>query len=174
EELFRLASCPVLTVGPAVSAETGRTRDIRRILFATDFGPASLSALPHAISLASESKAKLILLHLLSPIRVLEMGSYWYVGTDLIEQQETARVRTIERLQQLIPPEANLPCDPEFLVDSDSLPDGIPKIAAENQVDLIVMGVNRVGSARASAHLPWAIAHEVVGHAKCPVVTVRG
>jgi nucleotide-binding universal stress UspA family protein len=174
EEIFRLAPCPVLTVGPAVSAETGSARAIRRILFATDFGPASLSALPYAISLASESKAKLILLHVLSSIRVLGMASYWYVGTDLIEQPETARWKTVARLKKLMPPEADLVCEPEFLVRLDILPDGILTAAADNQANLIVMGVNRVGSAHASAHMPWAIAHEVVRHAKCPVLTVRG
>ena len=43
ENLFRRAPCPVLTVGP--SAEP--PRQIRKVLFATDFGPASVQALPY-------------------------------------------------------------------------------------------------------------------------------
>jgi nucleotide-binding universal stress UspA family protein len=173
EELFRLASCPVLTVGPAVPAEPAGAKDFCRILFATDFGPASLNALPYAISLATESKARLILLHVVMPVPVVDVGPYWYPGTDLVEQQKTARARYIERLKKLIPPEVNLPSDPEFLVDFDFAPDAIVKIAADSQADLIVMGVNQSAWARASAHLPWATAHEVVCHAKCPVLTVR-
>jgi nucleotide-binding universal stress UspA family protein len=73
----------------------------------------------------------------------------------------------------LIPPTANLPFDPEFLVDFDFAPDAIVKVASDFQADLIVMGVNQAASARASAHLPWATAHEVVCHARCPVLTVR-
>ena len=173
EELFRLASCPVLTVGPAVPTEPGCTKEFRKILFATDFGPASLNALHYAISLATESKARLIVLHVVTPVPVVEVGPYWYPGTDLVEQQNTARARYIGRLKQLIPPEANLPFEPEFLVDFDFAPDAIVKIAADSHADLMVMGVNQTASARASAHLPWATAHEVVCHAKCPVLTVR-
>ncbi len=55
EELFRLAPCPVLTVGPAVPAAPAGPKEICRILFATDFGPASLNALHYAISFATES-----------------------------------------------------------------------------------------------------------------------
>ncbi|MGA9964433.1 MAG: universal stress protein [Terriglobales bacterium] len=173
EELFRLASCPVLTVGPAVPAEPGCTKGFRKILFATDFGPASLNALHYAISLAAESKSRLMVLHVVTPVPVVEVGPYWYPGTDLVEQQHTARIRYIGRLKQLIPPEANLPFEPEFLVEFDFASDAIVKTAADSQADLIVMGVNQTASARASAHLPWATAHEVVCHAKCPVLTVR-
>ena len=174
EELFRQAPCPVLTIGPAVPVAPAGATELRRILFATDFGAASLHALPYAVSLATESEARLILLHVLAPMPVVDVGPYWYPGTDLVQQQEKARVKGIEQLRKLIPPEADLPTDPEFFVALDFVPDGILRIAAGCQADLIVMGVNRAASARASAHLPWAIAHEVVCHAKCPVLTVRG
>jgi nucleotide-binding universal stress UspA family protein len=173
EELFRLAPCPVLTVGPAVPAAAAGPKEIRRILFATDFGPASLNALHYAISFANESKARLTLLHVVMPVPVLDVGPYWYAGTNPVEQQKTEKARYLGRLKDLIPPTANLPFDPEFLVDFDFTPDAIVKIADDAKADLIVMGVNQTASARASAHLPWATAHEVVCHAKCPVLTVR-
>jgi len=173
EELFRLAPCPVLTVGPAVPAAAAGPKEIRRILFATDFGPASLNALHYAISFANESKARLTLLHVGMPVPVLDVGPYWYAGTNPVEQQKTEKARYLGRLKDLIPPTANLPFDPEFLVDFDFTPDAIVKIADDAKADLIVMGVNQTASARASAHLPWATAHEVVCHAKCPVLTVR-
>lgn len=173
EQIFRLASCPVLTVGPAVPAEPTGTKEFRRILFATDFGPASLNALPYAISLANDNKARLMLLHVVMPVPVLDVGPYWYAGTNLVEQQKTARNLYLDRLRGLISPDANLPSDPEFLVDFDFVPDSILRIAADSQADLIVMGVNQSAWARVSAHLPWATAHEIVCHAKCPVLTVR-
>ncbi len=171
EELFRLASCPVLTVGPSVPVQPAK--EFHRILFATDFGQASLHALPYAISLASESNARLTLLHVVSPAPVLDVGPFWYNGADVIGQQKTARACYIERLRQLIPGEGNLPFDPEFLVTFDFAPDSILNIAADCKADLIVMGVNQTAWVRASAHIPWATAHEVVCHAKCPVLTVR-
>jgi nucleotide-binding universal stress UspA family protein len=173
EELFRLASCPVMTVGPAVPAEPTGPKEFRRILFATDFGPASLNALPYAISLATDNQARLMLLHVVTPVPILDVGPYWYTVTDMVEQQKTARVNTLDRLRKLVPPDVNLPSDPEFLVEFDFVPDSIVKIAGDAQADLIVMGVNQSAWARASAHLPWATAHEVVCHARCPVLTVR-
>jgi nucleotide-binding universal stress UspA family protein len=174
EELFRMAPCPVLTVGPGVMAESNGAKEFRRILFATDFGPASLHALPYALSLASESSARLMLLHAVPPVPVRDIGPYFYPSTDVVEQQKTARARHIGHLQDLIPPDVDLPFEPEFLVDFDFAPDSIVKIASVIKADLIVMGVNQSASARAAAHLPWAIAHEVVCHAICPVLTVKG
>lgn len=171
EELFRLAPCPVLTVGPSVPVRP--PEDFHRILFATDFGPASLHALPYAISLATESSARLTLLHVVSPAPVLDVGPFWYNGADVIGQQKTARAHYIERLRQLVPPDVNLPFEPEFLVAFDFASESIVNIAADCKADLIVMGVNQTAWVRASAHMPWAIAHEVVCHARCPVLTVR-
>lgn len=176
EEIFRLASCPVLTVGPAVPAGRTSRQDFRRILFATDFGSASLNALPYAIALATDFEARLVLLHVVAPAPVLDVGPYWYAGTniaDIVAQQKAAQEQTIHRLKGLVKPDLNLPSEPEFLVDFDYAPDGILKIAADAEADLIVMGVNQSAWARVSAHLPWATAHEVVRGAKCPVLTVR-
>jgi nucleotide-binding universal stress UspA family protein len=173
EELFRRASCPVLTVGPAVPTSPAGPKELRRILFATDFGPASLNALRYAISLAIESNARLMLLHIVMPVPVLDVGPHWYAGTNLVEQQEAAKAQYLARLRSLIPGDVELPFDPEFLVEFDFAPEAIVKIATDSQADLIVMGVNQSAWARASAHLPWATAHEVVCHARCPVLTVR-
>lgn len=59
EEVFRQASCPVLTVGPHISKNTERRLGMKQILFATDFSDQSLCALPYAVSLAQEHQAKL-------------------------------------------------------------------------------------------------------------------
>jgi nucleotide-binding universal stress UspA family protein len=172
EQLFRSVECPVMTVGPGVPADMEDNR-FHRILFATDFGPASLQALPHAISLAVEHKAKLTLLHVVMPMPVVDVGPYWYVGTDVIDREQKARREAIEKLESLIASDVKLPSDPEFIAALDYVPVGILKMADRCQADLVVMGVKRVASARTSAHLPWATAHEVVCRAKCPVLTVR-
>src|SRR5208282_2420934 len=64
EQIFRQASCPVLTFGPHSDDrpwfETSSTP--RTFLFATDFGPASLQGLPQAIAAANQFGAKLAFL----------------------------------------------------------------------------------------------------------------
>ncbi len=173
EEIFRLVSCPVLMVGPGVPAEPKNSGHVRQILFATDFGSASLAALPYAISLAKEDAAQLVMLHVLQPIPTLNTTPPWYSRAELIEQQEPARQRILDRLAQLIPKDEHLSFAAEFVAPFDTPPWGILNVAEEREADLIVMGVNRAALARASSHLPWVVAHEIVRYAKCPVLTVR-
>ena len=53
--------------------------------------------------------------------------------------------------------------------------DRIVEFAKQRGADLIVMGVrSAAGRIGAATHLERAIAHKVVAHAPCPVLTVRG
>ena len=61
EQIFHKAPCPVLTVGPNVSTDPVSIAAIHQILYATDFTPESLAAVPYAISLAEENQAHLSL-----------------------------------------------------------------------------------------------------------------
>lgn len=54
EEILRHAPCPVLTVGPRTDSEDKVRGKIASILYATDFGAASLAAARIAVSLAEE------------------------------------------------------------------------------------------------------------------------
>jgi nucleotide-binding universal stress UspA family protein len=160
EQTFRKASCPVLTVGPKAAHEVGEFENWRTILFATDFSAGSLNALPYALSLAEENQATLILLHLIPLVPVQERG--------------TVEGGARKRMELLVPIDAASWCKPEFVVRFDFPAEGILAVAAERNADLIVMGVRKTGSPRLSAHLPWAVAHDVVCRAHCPVLTVRG
>ena len=157
EQIFRQAACPVLTIGPRVRA----SEDVafKCILFATDFSAGSLRALPYALSLAEENQAKLILLHVIPLVP--------------LQHQESVAASAQDRLEELIQPEAKDWCHPECVVRFEFPAEGILTLAESQGADLIVMGVHK-GVPTASAHLPWAIAYEVVCHAHCPVLTVRG
>ena len=61
EKVLRKASCPVLTVPPAV--ETAAKVPYKRLLCPVDFSESSLNALRHALSLAEEADASLTILH---------------------------------------------------------------------------------------------------------------
>ncbi len=75
EEIFRRAACPVLTVGPHISQNTERRMAMKQILFATDFSPESLAALPFAVSLAQEHQSNLTLMNATGKDRSRGTGS---------------------------------------------------------------------------------------------------
>jgi nucleotide-binding universal stress UspA family protein len=83
EQVFRHADCPVLTVGPHSYLE-GRVEwaETQTYLFASDFGEASLGALPHAVSLAKGTKAKLVLVHVV-PAPPIPQIPCWYNASEV-------------------------------------------------------------------------------------------
>jgi len=177
EQVLRLAQCPVLTIGPHVRPVDSEKFAFQRILFAADFELASAKAFPYALSLAEDYQAKLVLLHMVPPMLGPDLGpaAYGpstYVAEKFMDWQQTTREKSLKKLQQLIPPNAKLAAEPEYIAGMDFLPEGILDTAAKHEADLIVMGANRTSSPRLTAHIPWALTHEVICHAKCPVLTV--
>ena len=159
EQIFRKAQCPVLTLGPKVPEPKGDVAVFNHIIFATDFSSGSLKALPYALSLAEEHEASLTLLHVV-PLVPMQHQMYVSGGAE-------------KRLEALIPPDGKDWCRPSAVVSFEFPAEGILHLAETQSADLIVMGVHK-RAPRAVAHLPWAIAYEVVCHAPCPVLTVRG
>jgi nucleotide-binding universal stress UspA family protein len=175
EDIFRHARCPTLTVGPGTPAETWQEAApaARTILFATDFGAASEHALPYAISLANEQKAQLVLMHVVLPYVVENIGPYWYVANDMKEQQERAEASSLRRLHEMLAQGGVTEREPEFAVQFNLPADGILEAAANCKADLIVMGLNRTVLPGVSSHLPGTTAYDVVCRAVCPVLTIR-
>jgi nucleotide-binding universal stress UspA family protein len=159
EQVFRRAPCPVLTVGPEADSDCVTCPRFRQIIFATDFSAGSVRALPYALSLAEENQATLTLVHYIPLVPMLH--------------QEEVRAAATKRLRELIPADAEDWCQIEYLVSFEFPAEGILSLAAKRSADLIVMGVH-AKAAVAASHLPWAITYEVVCHAPCPVLTVRG
>lgn len=163
EEVFRKASCPVLTVGPHVSHNTDRRLAMKEILFATDFSPESLAALPYAVSLAQEHQSNLTLLNVSGKS---EVGELVHAG----QYKES----TLRRLQSLVPTEAEPWCEPKCRVEEGPEAEKIMEVAIALGSDLIVLGVRKPqGGVGATTHLLQSIAHQVVAKAQCPVLTVR-
>jgi len=163
EEVFRKASCPVLTVGPRVSLNTERRLAMKEILFATDFSHESLAALPYAVSLAQEHLSNLTLLNVAGKP---EVGELVHAG-----QYKESMLR---RLQTLIPAGAELWCEPKCRVEQGPEAEKIMEVAIALGADLIVLGVRAPqGGVGATTHLLQSIAHQVVANAQCPVLTVR-
>jgi nucleotide-binding universal stress UspA family protein len=166
EKMFRQATCPVLSVGPHVLQ---RHVDVgfHNILYATDFGKNSLSALSYALSLAEEDQAELSFLH------VVEQP---FAG---IVDAESVRSSVVSRLQELVPPEAESWCHVECVVEFSpqfALPaEKIVEVAQNQEVDLIILGVRPTHRASSAVtHFAQTNDQYVVAHAPCPVLTVRG
>lgn len=164
EKILRRSRVPVLTVGPHVTSQPNRTSKVREILYATDFSPASEGAARYAILLAEENQAHLHLLHVIEPRKSKE---YDFAS-------EFVRACAAQ-LENLVPTEAQLWCQPKYLIEVGDPAKEILKVAKRYKADLVVMGVKRTESdLGASTHLPWAIAHNVISQARCPVLTVVG
>jgi nucleotide-binding universal stress UspA family protein len=172
EEVVRLAPCPVLTVGPKVPMPSGAAK-FGKILFATDFGMPSAKAFPYAFSLAEDFRAKLILLHMVPPMPVLDVGPSLYAEEQVARWENAAREESTRKLRELLPLGSGLAQEPEYVVAIDFVAEGILGAAAARQAELIVLGVRRTPLARAAAHIPWSVIHDVVCEANCPVLTIQ-
>jgi nucleotide-binding universal stress UspA family protein len=164
EEIFRKVSCPVLTVGPNSISAAVKPGEFREILFATDFTPGSMAAFPYALSLAQEFQAELTLLHVIPEPKVGEL----LAASDVQTAAEN-------RLRKLIPEGANSWCRVNIVVERGEIGEKVLDAAKSRKADVIVLGVSaEKGVPGASTHLPIAVAHSIVAHAICPVLTVRG
>lgn len=161
EEIFRMAKCPVLTVGPGVAGHLQEDAEFRHIIYATDFTASSERAAAYALSLAQEHQAHLTLLHVVRDV-------------DQISAANVSRLREFftRRLEKIVPAETELWCDPELAVTFGAPADGVLEVAKAREADLIVLGVR--GAATFPGHLPPATAYKIVCQAPCPVLTIRG
>jgi len=163
EEIFRQATCPVLTIGPQLGTHLPRGTQMSEILYASDLSPESGNAVSYAISLAQEYRAHLTLLHVLTPQQ----------AGDLVAPHEL--LASSERLlRRMVPAEAGLWCEPKYLVEEGEPGTRILETAQHKGVDLIVLGVRSSANLGVATHLIGATTHKVVTQAVCPVLTVRG
>jgi nucleotide-binding universal stress UspA family protein len=162
EDILRRAMCPVLTVGPHAPNNPPREAKFKRIVYATDFGYGSAFAAAYAVALAQEHQAHLTLLHVIDHPKAGEL-----VGPEELE------AAAIERLRSLVPGEAELWCEPRTMVRHGAVSEKILEVAEQDQADLIVLGVRNAKGLVRATHLSSAVAHRVIAHAPCPVLTVH-
>ncbi len=158
ERIFRHSDVPVITVGPRVRFPHVDTGHIQRLLYVTDLA-GSQHALPYALSLAKDNNAQFVMLHVLQGAAALP---------DDVPDQLAAEAK--KQMRELLPPEFE--DKTEYVVEIGRPTREILATAMIHNVDIIVMGVHQAPEKPAS-HAPWAIAHQVVGRAPCPVLTVR-
>jgi nucleotide-binding universal stress UspA family protein len=163
EEVFRRARCPVLTVGPKVTAPVIGEPGFKEIVFATHFGPESLAAAPYAISLAQEFEARLTLLNVMNE-----------EDFDLPADPQVVLQIHMERLRKIVPVDAELGLEPQCIEEFGKAAEQILRVAEERNAGLLVLGAKATGHMGAATHFSSAIAHKVISSAICPVLTIRG
>ncbi len=142
---------------------------IKTILFPTDFSQGARAAMDHAVALAKDYGAKLILLYVIQDIGVSE----WYIPsslavTDLMEDLQKSAGQEMEKWTAEIAPVV-----PEV---ERAIVRGVPfveivRTAKEKNADLIVIGTH--GRTGIDHMLFGSTAEKVVRKAPCPVLTVR-
>ena len=142
---------------------------LKKILFPTDFSEHSLRALPYARSLAEVFHAKLHLLHVVEPMRVL--ADELLAPAPLIQMETDAEERGRARLHELV----DLPTR-AILEIEERVVRGVPfaeivRYAREEEIDLIVLATHGLSGI---AHLLiGSTAEKVVRKAPCAVLTVK-
>ena len=131
ENIFRHASCPVLTVGPCAPSDPWAHAAVHHILYPADLSRESAQALPYAISLATEHKAQLTLLHAVEQI------------TGEARHDKRRVIAALEgRMRELLPSSSRLNKQAvECEVAEGPVEETILEVANQKRSDLIIMGL---------------------------------
>ena len=146
-------------------------KGVRRILHPSDFSRASGAAFLKAVALAKESRAELLLVHvLLPPTPFIGDG---YVSPKTYQELEAAARRAAQRELAKVAARAQKAKARVKAVLVEGVPyDRIARVARSKRADLIVMGTH--GRSGLSKFFLGSVAERVISLAPCPVLTVRG
>jgi len=168
ERLLRRTRVPVLAVPPGPEQSdvlnASGTIQVDRVLAATDFSEVSLAAIKYAARLSRHFSAKLILAHAVEPSTA---PPQWRSVV-----QESAEMRAADarnRLTSLVA-QLSLPPECEVVASVGRAADVMGSLAAENRVQLIVMGL--ASSRGAFAPRPGSVAYRVLTGGTVPVLVV--
>ena len=154
QQIFHSVRCPVLVVGPRAPG-AGRELQLKKVLFATDLSHESLAALPWALTAIEEWHTELDVLHICTtgnPEHPRLMNELRTRIDEALEGKEHGSLRL--HLQRGKP----MPMVTDF--------------ALHNHEDAIILGLK---PHRGLYDGPfWSHAYEIMRHAPCPVLSVRG
>jgi nucleotide-binding universal stress UspA family protein len=138
---------------------------LKRILIPHDFSETSDEAVKYAMALGRTFGARLYFLHVaLQAIDEFEVELP--VG---LEESQRAGIR--DRLLRVVTPQEDVEFNPEFAVRKGTPAAEIARYAADEDIDLIVMGTH--GRGLVGHMMLGSVAEKVVRTAPCPVLTLR-
>ena len=136
---------------------------LKNILFATDFSPASLTALPYAAALARRYASKIYLAHIIMPeaypLHALELTS-----PAKLEREAHERLAEMSDLNLL----SEIPH--QSLVVHGPLTPALAQTVHDHEIDLVVVGTH--GRSGFNRFLLGSVAEEIFRNSPCPVLTV--
>ena len=169
EKVLRSTRVPVMTVPPPVT-QPGPSL-YKTILCPLDFSDASTRALDYALALAREADARLILLHVIEGL-LGEGGGSEMGHLSVAEFSRYLEEDAVAQLTAVVPERARFWCKPEERVTRGRAYREILKVAKDEGVELIVMGVQ--GKGALTRLVFGSTTHHVIREAGCPVLTIRG
>jgi nucleotide-binding universal stress UspA family protein len=135
----------------------------KRILFATDFSPASNAVLRYATALARDSEALLLIVH------VEEVPTAYAAGEMYLPPPDYPNPEIRRMLDTVVPTDISVRFEHHLLLGTAA--EEIVRAAKDLDADLIVIGTHgRTGLGRV---LMGSTAEQVMRHAECPVLTLR-
>lgn len=160
EEIFRKANCLVLVLGPKIQGR--HRRQLKRLVFATALEPHSLAALPRLSKLAGNFNSTISVIRAVHP--------------DIRSRTERARIERETKLKIVTTADSALrKRTRKIRVEFGQPVKAITGFASATKADAIVMGIRGGGAwDRATTHIPWALAHQVIASSRSPVLTIRG
>jgi nucleotide-binding universal stress UspA family protein len=143
----------------------------RRILYASDFSPASRSAFRHALSLARADRATLTIVHVYTSVIPL-VGEGHAIPRAYDRMLADIRAGAQHHLDRLVTRAKRAGTRVKGLLLEGPPHDRIVRAARSTRADLVILGTHgRSGISRAFL---GSVAARVVALAPCPVLTVRG
>lgn len=155
ESICRVATCPVLTVGP--DHPSSRIK-VENILVPTDLSEESMRSLPFVVRIASAYGAKVTVLHVLPE----ETAS----NPDTQKLSEPVR----ENMIHIFGPRL-APLKAEYAIESGETVETILKAARDKNADMIMLGVR--DDFLPGIHLRTSVAYRIMAASHCPVVSCR-
>lgn len=145
----------------------------RPILYATDFSSASRAAFAKAVDMARRERAPLLIGHVLSASMPMMAGDGYIPPTTWEAIDRQYRKTTQRQLDALVRRARRRGVRARgLLLEGTPTADAIVRAARARRAGTIVLGTH--GRSGVSRVLLGSVAGRVVGHARCPVMTVRG
>ncbi len=143
---------------------------IKKILWPTDFSPASYKALETVQEFARKFGAELYVINIVPPVPV-SYGTTGVGGFDVPLYLEEIQKSNIKKLKETIEEKIDKKIKSHPIVLKGPEVDGILKAADENDVDLIVVSTH--GYTGIKRLFLGSVAEGITRHAKQPVLTIR-